>query len=116
MDDARLLKKAKAASASNNGTHAQTTCCAMRNTLHFSHDQVVPAQGIEALFRNRLEVRHPIPACEALDHAIRIGGRLTAPPLRHHRAYGSVPRRFSKVKCEHADPGAAVRVHQNNPC
>src|SRR3954468_3549870 len=25
---------------------------------------------------------------------IGIGGRLTAPPLPHHRAYGSVPRRF----------------------
>ena len=26
--------------------------------------------------------------------SIGIGGHLTAPPLPHHRAYGSVPRRF----------------------
>src|SRR5260370_11980579 len=29
---------------------------------------------------------------------IRIGGQLTVPPLPHHRAYGSVPRRFDPVK------------------
>src|SRR5262249_2118551 len=28
---------------------------------------------------------------------IGIGGRLTAPPLPHHRAYGSVPRRFESL-------------------
>ena len=29
---------------------------------------------------------------------IGIGGRLTTPPLPHHRAYGSVPRRFDRVR------------------
>src|SRR6516165_8227527 len=29
---------------------------------------------------------------------IGIGGHLAAPPLPHHRAYGSVPRRFDRVK------------------
>src|SRR5436190_23790441 len=29
---------------------------------------------------------------------IGIGGSLAAPPLPHHRAYGSVPRRFDQVK------------------
>jgi hypothetical protein len=29
---------------------------------------------------------------------IGIGGRLATPPLPHHRAYGSVPRRFDRVK------------------
>ena len=29
---------------------------------------------------------------------IGIGGRLAAPPLPHHQAYGSVPRRFDRVK------------------
>jgi hypothetical protein len=29
---------------------------------------------------------------------IGIGGSLAAPPLPHHRAYGSVPRRFDRVK------------------
>ena len=45
---------------------------------------------------------------------IRIGGRLTTPPLRHHRAYGSVPRRFGKVKCSRAVPDAGDPMHQNN--
>jgi hypothetical protein len=29
---------------------------------------------------------------------IGIGGSLAAPPLQHHRAYGSVPRRFDRVR------------------
>src|SRR4051794_15595440 len=29
---------------------------------------------------------------------IGIGGSLAAPPLPHHRAYGSVPRRFDRIK------------------
>ena len=33
-----------------------------------------------------------------LDFKIGIGGNLTAPFLPHHRAYGSVPRRFGQVK------------------
>jgi hypothetical protein len=31
---------------------------------------------------------------------IGIGGRLTAPPLPHHLAYGSVPRRFDRVELQ----------------
>ena len=31
---------------------------------------------------------------------IGIGGRLAAPPLPHHRAYGSVPRRFGRVSSQ----------------
>jgi DDE superfamily endonuclease len=31
---------------------------------------------------------------------IGIGGSLAAPPLPHHRAYGSVPRRFDPVKAD----------------
>src|SRR5207302_4974606 len=31
---------------------------------------------------------------------IGIGGHLAMPPLPHHRAYGSVPRRFDRVKLE----------------
>src|SRR6478736_6802446 len=31
---------------------------------------------------------------------IGIGGHLAVPPLPHHRAYGSVPRRFDRVKLE----------------
>src|SRR5260370_36129023 len=33
---------------------------------------------------------------------IGIGGRLATPPLPHHRAYGSVPRRFDRVKLAQA--------------
>jgi hypothetical protein len=38
--------------------------------------------------------------------SIGIGGRLAAPPLPHHRAYGSVPRRFgglSARQCIHGE-------------
>src|SRR5215469_8321625 len=40
---------------------------------------------------------------------IGIGGHLAAPPLPHHRAYGSVPRRFDRVKRgqERSSRGAA---------
>ena len=34
----------------------------------------------------------------ALIIAIGIGGSLAAPPLPHHLAYGSVPRRFEKLR------------------
>src|SRR5208337_1781292 len=34
------------------------------------------------------------PDCWTCPAHIGIGGRLTTPPLPHHRAYGSVPRRF----------------------
>ena len=32
------------------------------------------------------------------NRVIGIGGRLATPPLPHHRAYGSVPRRFDQIK------------------
>ena len=44
---------------------------------------------------------HPYAASSAIGRRapkIGIGGRLAAPPLPHHRAYGSVPRRFDRVK------------------
>jgi hypothetical protein len=37
--------------------------------------------------------------CDNLDNSwIGIGGSLAAPPLPHHLAYGSVPRRFEKLR------------------
>ena len=33
-----------------------------------------------------------------IEVVIGIGGSLAAPPLPHHRAYGSVPRRFDRVQ------------------
>ena len=41
---------------------------------------------------------------------IGIGGRLAAPPLPHHRAYGSVPRRFDRVKLRRAHRAGGDRV------
>src|SRR5271166_2527313 len=50
------------------------------------------------------------PSCSSLapssPRSIGIGGRLTTPPLPHHRAYGSVPRRFgglSAHQCLHGE-------------
>ena len=40
---------------------------------------------------------------------IGIGGSLAAPPLPHHRAYGSVPRRFDRVKRLMGSPGEEGR-------
>src|SRR5271167_1400417 len=42
-----------------------------------------------------LAAQHP--AARAPCGLIGIGGRLATPPLPHHRAYGSVPRRFDRV-------------------
>ena len=33
--------------------------------------------------------------------SIGIGGHLAMPPLPHHRAYGSVPRRFGGLSTRH---------------
>ena len=38
------------------------------------------------------------PGSWRIEKMIGIGGHLAAPPLPHHRAYGSVPRRFDWVK------------------
>src|SRR5262249_44581264 len=47
-----------------------------------------PLRGSRASFRIR----------SGLTMLIGIGGSLAAPPLPHHRAYGSAPRRFDRVK------------------
>src|SRR6201987_5351155 len=47
---------------------------------------------------------------------IGIGGRLAASPLPHHRAYGSVPRRFDRVKLEQKDRGGEDRGRRNTSC
>src|SRR5258705_10330258 len=41
---------------------------------------------------------------------IGIGGHLAVPPLPHHRAYGSVPRRFDWVKLEQGHKVGGDRV------
>ena len=46
----------------------------------------------------------PLPGSHLVAHGralwklIGIGGHLAVPPLPHHRAYGSVPRRFGRLK------------------
>src|SRR5215813_7079158 len=38
-------------------------------------------------------------------HTIGIGGHLAMPPLPHHRAYGSVPRRFGGLSLQQISHG-----------
>src|SRR6516164_3296679 len=47
---------------------------------------------------------------------IGIGGHLAAPPLPHHRAYGSVPRRFDRVKRGQEHRGGGGRGRGNTGC
>src|SRR5215813_4430853 len=47
---------------------------------------------------------------------IGIGGHLAMPPLPHHRAYGSVPRRFDWVKLGRRRGVGADRVSGNSGC
>ena len=44
---------------------------------------------------------------------IGIGGSLTASPLPHHRAYGSVPRRFGWVEWSMRGPVLEVRASRS---
>ena len=52
----------------------------------------------------------------ALERLIGIGGRLAAPPLLHHRAYGSVPRRFDRVRLGRAHGFGEDRATRNSGC
>ncbi len=54
--------------------------------------------------------KRPLPAL------IGIGGCLAAPPLPHHRAYGSVPRRFDRVKLGRAHRFGEDRANRNSCC
>ena len=47
---------------------------------------------------------------------IGIGGHLAVPPLPHHRAYGSVPRRFDQVKRWRAHRVGEDRVRRRSDC
>src|SRR6476619_8130781 len=47
---------------------------------------------------------------------IGIGGHLAVPPLPHHRAYGSVPRRFDWVKLGQRHGVGEDRVSRNSGC
>ena len=47
---------------------------------------------------------------------IGIGGCLAAPPLPHHLAYGSVPRRFDRVKLGRARRFGGDRASRNSCC
>jgi hypothetical protein len=47
---------------------------------------------------------------------IGIGGRLAAPPLPHHLAYGSVPRRFDRVTPLRRHRDGASRDRRKHDC
>src|SRR5271165_629068 len=47
---------------------------------------------------------------------IGIGGCLAASPLPHHLAYGSVPRRFDRVKLGRAHRFGEDRANRNSGC
>ena len=44
----------------------QGPCCVMRNTQLSAYDSVVPAQGIEEVFRNRFRYWNPDVSCQAV--------------------------------------------------
>src|SRR5688572_654114 len=67
-------------------------------------DQVVSRQVVE----NRHIIREPIPVWTL----IGIGGHLAMSPLPHHRAYGSVPRRFGRLSVTPAR-GRASRANRS---
>lgn len=48
--------------------------------------------------------------------SIGIGGRLAAPPIPHHRAYGSVPRRFDRIKLGQRHEVEGDRETRSNGC
>src|ERR1700760_753541 len=61
--------------------------------------------------RRRCAVRpdpRPVQPSTVLARSIGIGGHLAVPPLPHHRAYGSVPRRFGGLS-------ACDRLHGDEP-
>ena len=47
---------------------------------------------------------------------IGIGGHLAVPPLPHHRAYGSVPRRFDRIKRRRGHRVEEVRASRRGGC
>ena len=53
---------------------------------------------------------------EAHRQLIGIGGHLTMPPLPHHRAYGSVPRRFDRIRPQRGCRVWGGRASRNGGC
>ena len=58
-------------------------------------------------------VRRLMPSLERVRFGI--GGRLAASPLPHHRAYGSVPRRFGRVSSQGRSRGGNPSEAKNAP-
>jgi transposase InsO family protein len=57
------------------------------------------AERLIGTIRRECLMTRSMPDLEAFSSAsIGIGGSLAAPPLPHHLAYGSVPRRFEKLR------------------
>ena len=53
---------------------------------------------------------------ETVPGLIGIGGHLTVPPLPHHRAYGSVPRRFARIRPQQGCRVWGGRASRNGGC
>ena len=67
--------------------------------------------------RNRLVVTERIDySGTVIEPVIGIGGHLTMPPLPHHRAYGSVPRRFDRIRPQQGCRVWGGRASRNGGC
>src|SRR6516225_2894132 len=90
---------------------AKTWKLTLRDGLLFHDGSKVLARDVVASLR-RWAVR------DAFGQAVMIGigGHLAMPPLPHHRAYGSVPRRFDWVKLGRRRGVGEDRVSRSSDC
>src|ERR1700739_2332289 len=77
--------------------------------VRISQDCAERFLGFAETVRNRV-------AAAPVKHLIGIGGRLAASPLPHPRAYGSVPRRFDRIKLGQKDRGGERPGRRNKGC
>ena len=74
---------------------------------------IVQSRGPAGLKRATLG---PVGAETIEKYRIGIGGHLTMPPLPHHRAYGSVPRRFDRIRPQQGCRVWGGRASRNGGC
>jgi pyruvate/2-oxoglutarate dehydrogenase complex dihydrolipoamide dehydrogenase (E3) component len=79
---------------------------------------LVGAETLDVHGRSGEEVRLRVRASSGEQQiaSIGIGGHLAMPPLPHHRASGSVPRRFDRVKLEQEHRVGEDRGRRNTGC
>ena len=61
-------------------------------------------------------IQHMVQEDVGESRRIGIGGHLTMPPLPHHRAYGSVPRRFDRIRPQQGCRVWGGRAGRNGGC